>query len=128
MSFMCPRRVESSHPSARLTKRDDWVPSHLDATLHACSYCGSLDPTETLDGIESRRFQVCTTGKNYKMYLAPLHAKFYFQHFSTAQRHRFLEIYNERRNDDFFQTVQVGDRSVPLGFSVPPFFARVDKP
>ena len=33
-----------------------------------------------------------------------------------------------RRNDGFFQTVQVGDRAVPLGFSVPPFFARVDKP
>lgn len=128
MSFLCPRRVESRHPSSKGVRRDDWVPNHLDPSLHSCSFCGSLDPAEVLDGIRERRLRVSTTSKNYKIYLLPSHAKFYFQHFSIEQRHEFLALYNERRNADFFETLTIAGRELPVGFTVPPFFAKPEKP
>ncbi len=129
MSFLCPRRWEPGQSIPRGNAKDRWVRSSVDRKLHVCSYCGSADPAEVLEGIEEHRFQVGTTTKNYKFYVLPVNLKCYFQHFTTSQRHVFLALHNERRNDDFFETVP-DSRGVQhvVGFSEVPFFARLDTP
>lgn len=73
-----------------------------------CSYCGSLSPEIFLDGIEKGNFEIGPTDKNYKAYVRRLAgeklplsegnmAKFYFQHFSEDQKHKFIELLNAKR-------------------------------
>lgn len=87
--FSCPRRAMSD---------DD----HWDAQ-NTCSYCGSFNPTALMARLEAEDVELGPTDKNYKLYLdakpgtPPVPLKFYFQHFSEAQKRRFVELLNLKK-------------------------------
>jgi len=93
-----------------------------------CSYCGSLSPELFLDGIEKGELEVEPTDKNYKVYVRRLAGeklplpsgnmgKFYFQHFSAEQKHKFIDMVNEKR-------IKFG---TPGYFYRLPFFMEIEK-
>lgn len=113
--MLCPRRVEvGPSPVFKLPEEDVW------SQHHTCSYCGSYDADKLMERIEAGTVVIVPTDKSYKAYLRPtsgaesFHAagKFYFQHMSTEQMKRFVELLNEKR-------VKFGD---PGFFYVKPFF------
>lgn len=75
-----------------------------------CSFCGSLHPGEFID-LLATGLEIIPTDKAYKAYLEG-GAKFYYQHLSDAQIHRFIELYNSK-------VMNVG---YPGYFYVLPFF------
>lgn len=104
---------------------DKWHKNHLDSELRSCSFCGSVDPEQFLQGLDDGRFRIGTTDKDYKIYIMPSHAKCYFQHFDGEQRQRFIDIYNEHRLTPgrLFETHKDFDGSeIIFTFSVLPFF------
>ena len=117
----CPRRIEGPHREVNL---DTWKVSHIGAPLLVCSYCGSANPEQVLDGLEDGRYSVGTTTKSYKIYVMPSHDKCYFQHFTPEQQFRFVQLHNQRREQGFFHPIEIGGVSRPVGFSVMPFFMR----
>ena len=82
--MVCPRRwlpAESDKPDAW---RED----------NTCSFCGSLHPDEFLRRVEAGEV-LTPTDKSYKVYLGQ--SKFYFQHFTSNQKQRFIELLNQQR-------------------------------
>lgn len=85
---------------------------------NTCSYCGSMNPDDFMARLEVGTIELQTTSKNYKVYTTaipgtpPVPIKFYFQHLSVDQRHRFLAIFMEGR-------IKFRDS---VGFQVLPFF------
>jgi len=85
----CPRRAMSGD--------DVW------RSDHTCSYCGSFNPTALMARLEEETVELGPTDKNYKLYLdakpdtPPVPLKFYFQHFSEAQKRRFVELLNLKK-------------------------------
>lgn len=116
----CPRRAESFN----FPQGDDLDGYRDDST---CSFCGSLDPDEFMRRLEAQDIVLGPTDKSYKVYLKNKggaafkqtyrtdgdrsgdtskwvwetreidHSKFYFQHLSDEQKHRFVELINEKK-------------------------------
>lgn len=95
--FTCPRRAEQGmditsalvHSGPNL---DEWM---IDSFGTHCSYCGSMHPNFVFTAIEEEK-ELTPTDKNYKIYL-PGSKKFYFQHFDTDQKKRFIELLNIKK-------------------------------
>jgi hypothetical protein len=93
----CPRRHEV-HSSFWTNDEDKFVPGHgLVGQPTGCDFCGSMNPQMVLFWMASG-CEITPTDKSYKLYLRlyDLDGKFYFQHFSTQQVDRFIELYNEK--------------------------------
>ena len=108
--MLCPRRSEAPFRLAGDTSDDDARP---DGT---CFYCGSLLADVAMAYLE-QGVEIEPTDKSYKAYIkAPdrRFAKFYYQHLSTEQKLRFIELLNERKLNI----------AHPGHFYVPPFFIR----
>lgn len=123
--FTCPRREEG--PRWDVKDEDQWTTVFTRAGMRACNYCGSLDPQEVLDGVETGVLVLGPTDKNYKAYVetddgatfeghpkGQAAGKLYFQHLSDEQRLRFIQLHNDR-------VMKVG---YPGHFYVDPFFCR----
>lgn len=118
--FLCPRRDEMGAGVFKILEgRDFW---RMDRGHRTCSYCGSAHPDEVMQGIEDGTVELGPTDKSYKAYLEGGvfgdRGKFYFQHFSKAQRVRFVELLNAKK-------VRVG---YPGEFYRLPFFIHVEQP
>lgn len=97
----CPRRMAEWGSWKREEGLDSWGP-------HGCSFCGSLHPDRFMELVEAGA-EVGPTDKSYKAYLRHSEikggsgiipngeAKFYYQHLSSEQRVRFVELINEHR-------------------------------
>lgn len=97
-TFLCPRRDENPGGVFKLSESDH---VRVDGS---CSYCGSLDGDIFMERLEAGTIVLRGSDKDYKAYIAasegspPLTAiKFYFQHLSTEQRMRFVDLWNENR-------------------------------
>ena len=98
----CPRRGGEIGPWERGEGLDTWdVREQMHKGLRArhCSFCGSLHPDDFMRLIEEG-WIVGPTDKPYKAYLGPSSdssqdTKFYYQHLSEDQRHRFVALYND---------------------------------
>ena len=86
LPMVCPRRLLPLTDVLKLPKEDMW---RGDKT---CSYCGSLHPDEFFKAIEEG-LEITPTDKSYKVYVSGS-KKFYFQHLSTDQQKRFIELVN----------------------------------
>lgn len=86
LPMVCPRRLLPLTDVFKLPKEDMW---RGDKT---CSYCGSLHPDEFFKAIEEG-LEITPTDKSYKVYVSGS-KKFYFQHLSTDQQKRFIELVN----------------------------------
>ncbi len=106
----CPRRSENPALYAGEPGNDHWS----DEAIPVCSYCGSINPDLFMRMMEEGK-ELSPTDKVYKAYVSI--GKFYFQHLSTAQMKRFVELYN-------LKIMKVG---FPGHFYVMPFF-MVAKP
>lgn len=90
----------------------------------SCSYCGSLHPMAFMEGLESGKYLLTATDKNYKVYVDRVDGqkmgsiKFYFQHLSEKQQQRFVDLLNSQRLRF----------SSGTGFYVLPFFCSQRKP
>lgn len=103
--FTCPRRYEAFQQTTGGV--DQW---RDDGT---CSYCGSESPEAFFKFVESGG-EVVPTDKSYKVYLG-VSLKFYMQHFSDEDKHRFIDLYNKKE-------MKMG---YPGYFYVKPFFVQV---
>lgn len=103
---VCPRMTEDGKP---FEGPGSWSPDGI------CTYCGSIKPSTFFELIEGG-VEVEPTDKNYKAYIAAPGVrgagKFYFQHFSAADRKKFIELYNNK-------TMKIG---YPGHFYNRPFF------
>jgi hypothetical protein len=91
--FYCPQRPPNSERYTLLGK-DHW------RDYNTCSYCGSFNPDEFMRGLELGELRLGPTDKNYKVYIhtpGGEQKKFYFEHLSTDQKKRFVELYNEKK-------------------------------
>lgn len=122
----CPRRAEDGTDTADSPFRgagpnkDTYVKGHgLVGQNRGCSYCGSMEPGDFLQALRDGA-TLDVTDKNYKAYIkdwagtGPNGGKFYFQHFSVAQRHEFIDMLNRRE-------VRFG---WPGNFTVLPYFIK----
>lgn len=127
----CPRRMQEARPASQQENQDYW---ERQIGKPHCSYCGSLHPDEFMAMAEAG-VEIIPTDKSYKCYLVydtgtprktettghvtvvsggRHQTKFYYQHLSTAQRARFIELYNSG-------SMKVGH---PGRFYVLPFFCQ----
>ena len=113
--FFCPRRDENPSSRKIFPDADTW---RADGS---CSYCGSMNPDELMERLEAGTVELGPTDKNYKVYVTNAGGeslksvgKFYFQHFSTEQCQRFIELLNEKK-------LKIGE---PGHFYRLPFFIR----
>ena len=109
MPHICPKRPYDPHGVFVLPEEDDF------SRRDSCSFCGSLNPATFMYVLETGEATLVPTDKDYKTYV--IHsdierAKFYFDHLTTAQRIRFVELLNEKRFKIDF----------PGNFYVLPFF------
>lgn len=137
--FHCPRRDgdgampgglfwrgKSAKPQDRFEKGHGLV-----GQRRGCSYCGSMPPDEFMDAVRGG-VELGTTTKSYKVYVAHMKGKFYFQHLSEAQRREFVDLYNARPKQTFdpetLAVAQIEGSGMVLGypgyFPVRPFFMR----
>jgi hypothetical protein len=88
----CPRRDENPGVQFGSAATDGW---RSDKT---CSYCGGMEPAEFFRLVEAGS-TVEPTDKNYKAYVvgAPGAGKVYFQHFSDADKDRFVALLNAKK-------------------------------
>lgn len=96
VAHRCPRRGESPIPDAYIEEgRDLAAPDYWRTIggLNRCTYCGSLHPDEFMRRLRAGD-EIGPTDKSYKAYMAPDHAKFYFQHLSVEQRREFIDMLN----------------------------------
>ncbi len=105
MTLPCPRRAET-HLEITPPDSDKW-----DEARNTCTYCGSMNPDEFMSSVESGSLLI-PTDKDYKVYVGESRQKFYFQHLSTDQKKRFVEMINKKE-------LHFG---VPGYFYVLPFF------
>ena len=113
MAHRCPRRVEGPF-------YDNDQPTPDFYTDGFCNYCGSMDGDLFMALCEAGDVELGPTDKNYKVYVensggAPFDrpmSKFYFQHLSDDQKHRFVDLLNAK-------TLKIGD---PGHFYRLPFF------
>ncbi|RTL05714.1 hypothetical protein EKK58_07425 [Candidatus Dependentiae bacterium] len=84
----CPRRIESISPHLK-DNADEWI--EREGVLR-CSYCGSVHPDYVFQAIKEGK-HITPTDKTYKIYVDDS-AKFYFQHFSEADKKQFTKLYN----------------------------------
>ena len=127
---ICPRRVEIMSDRGKSMWRSD----------DSCSFCGSLHPDVLMERLEAETVTIVPTDKDYKIYVRanqgtpPLlqtyrdgdvwitrettQEKFYFQHLSTEQMQRFVDLLN---------TGKIA-LDYPHRFYVKPYFIRYDKP
>ena len=135
----CPRRMTEFGGWERQEGIDEWMesPRREGELIPFCSFCGSLNPERFLE-LVADGWSVGPTDKNYKAYLrqaftipsdraiasgAPLpepvrhiQSKFYYQHFSSEQQRRFIDLYNGG-------SMRIGE---PGYFYVLPFFMMID--
>lgn len=86
----CPRRMRELGPWEYKDDLDHW------RTDQTCSFCGSLHPDEFMKEVEAGT-QLSPTDKRYKVYVAGMRWKFYFQHLSDEQMTRFIELLNAKK-------------------------------
>lgn len=92
----CPRRINEWGPQDRIEGLDRWDERE---GLIVCSYCGSLQPSFVLDSIELGA-TVTPTDKAYKGYVRlpdGRDMKYYYQHFTEPDMHRFVDLYNKKQ-------------------------------
>lgn len=121
--FHCPLMSHEHYESVwRIPPGRDLATLALEET--SCSYCGSLHPDAFMEGLESGKYVLGATDKDYKVYVertdGPARGsnKFYFEHLSVAQRKRFV---------DLLATDRLKFAS-GIGFYVLPFFCHVRRP
>lgn len=112
MTQPCPRQTNEATLSIQREHVSHW---RADGT---CSYCGSVSPERLFAAIEAGMV-LEPTDKDYKVYLRTesgdgQEQKFYFQHLSVEERHRFIGLMNEKR-------LKLG---LPGHFYVLPFFVQ----
>lgn len=120
---ICPRAIEDG---ADKTPLGTFRYLNRPAADTSCHYCGSMDADLLMQRLEARDVELEPTDKSYKVYVAnrgglPFfqahrtdndrsgdqanwtwavreiqQTKFYFQHLSTDQRKRFVELLNQR--------------------------------
>ncbi len=114
-AFVCPRRREDGTDGEqfRLDRHDQWTRR---GDRYACNYCGSMHPEEFLQAAREG-VELGPTDKNYTVYVGPSSRKFYFQHFSRAERLEFLQLLNRGALN----------LSYPGHFYVLPFFIKAIK-
>lgn len=106
----CPRRGEN-FPWTRddlrnreHTNLDSWRSPSASASVTICSFCASMHPDEFMDGLRARTLVAGPTDKDYKAYVlrsTGRHvARFYYQHFSSAQMLEFIDLYNQRDDSE----------------------------
>lgn len=105
----CPRQAETPPTCTWADRECSWVES--DGVLE-CDYCGSIHPDALFAAID-RGVEITPTDKDYKVYVGGPR-KFYFQHLSTEEQRRFVNLLNERK-------ITIG---YPGHFYVRPFFVR----
>ena len=112
--FMCGRR-NAGYPYAKAFAGPDYW--RFDGT---CNYCGSLSPDQLFKAIEDG-CEIGPTDKSYKIYIKGEKApkvsgavKFYFQHLSEDEKHKFIGILNDGK-------IKFG---YPGNFYVKPFFIK----
>ena len=112
--FMCGRRMEGYPYAKALAGPDYW---RSDGT---CSHCGSLSPDQLFKALEDG-CEIGPTDKSYKIYIEGEKAprvggavKFYFQHLSDDEKHKFIGILNDGK-------IKFG---TPGNFYVKPFFIK----
>lgn len=97
--FTCPRRIEDGAVEGPYTFAGKDIDTFRDDDT--CSYCGSLNPDTFMRVVKAEEVVLGPTDKNYKVYVmnekVDSHRKFYFQHLSTEQKHRFIELLNEKK-------------------------------
>ena len=110
--FICGRRT-GGYPYAKAFAGPDYW--RFDGT---CSHCGSLSPDQLFKALEDG-CEITPTDKDYKVYIggekAPRvggAAKFYFQHLSDDEKHKFIGILNDGK-------IKFGH---PGNFYVKPYF------
>ena len=92
----CPRRDEGFPAVSAYPATDNW---NERGSVRTCSYCGSLHPDDVFAAIEAFG-ELGPTDKTYKVYVHLPQAgqkKFYFQHFTTEEQRRFVELLNDGR-------------------------------
>lgn len=102
----CPRRDEHPILEAQLA-------TQTDAGKTTCTYCGSLLPSVLFEKIK-QGVELTPTDKDYKVYVGG-NSKFYFQHLSLEEKHKFIELYNDK-------TMKL---EYPGDFYVLPFFMQL---
>lgn len=101
--FSCPRRGHMLGIGATgTTTTPDHFRSHNGDRLMTCSYCGSVNGTLFIQGLEDGTLKLGPTDKNYKAYVYDADSdahlgKFYYQHFDDKQIDTFLMLINEMR-------------------------------
>lgn len=94
-THVCPRREENAHLIHNLPEQDQ---TRADGT---CSYCGSLLGDAFMKQVENiGQVTLVPTDKNYKVYYRYANGsqgKFYFQHLSSEQMQRFVELLNAKQ-------------------------------
>lgn len=118
----CPRRMNEFGPWKREADLDTWRQDD------SCSFCGSLNPATLMARLEAGTVTLQPTDKNYKVYVqnqggAPFRqayrpsaeadrmwtirevesTKFYFDHLTSTQQERFVELYNQGRIARFYR-------------------------
>jgi hypothetical protein len=113
----CGRRTEDGVPPDGRPGPDTW--RERPGELPSCSYCGSMHPNEFMRIAEGGVHELGPTDKSYKVYVdSHRPSKFYFQHLTLEQRHRFIELLNAG-------TMKIG---FPGRFYSRPFFVQYSKP
>lgn len=110
----CGRRMLDWGPWEKAENLDLW--QDRGQGYESCSFCGSLKPETLLEWIEERICEIGPTDKDYKIYVTTLiktETKFYFQHFTTEQQDKFIDLVNAK-------VVKFG---YPGYFYVLPYFA-----
>lgn len=114
----CPRRNENPQADEQFPEPDRYEHSR-------CDYCGSVEPDLFMQRCEEGSVTLGATDKDYKVYVTPAggtepltSAKFYFQHLTTQQMERFIQLYNLGKLS-FDEPIN--------GFYVLPFFAKPAK-
>ena len=134
----CPRRMTEFGGWERREGIDEWMesPRREGELTPFCSFCGSLNPEKFLE-LVADGWSVGPTDKNYKAYLRQasvnpsdqliasgeplpepirhIQSKFYYQHLTSEQQRRFIDLYNGG-------LMQIGE---PGYFYVLPFFMTV---
>lgn len=88
VKFQCGRRGTSllSYQPNPAEPEDEYINGR-------CNYCGSASPEKLFEAIVEG-LELTPTDKNYKIYIPG--GKFYFQHFSSEDKDRFIAMVNAK--------------------------------
>ena len=92
----CPRRLESPNPEAYGgLGSDEFRKGGMGRQKTSCSYCGSMDPEDFMEGVRSGA-EIGPTDKSYKFYFGNHDGKFYTQHLSEEQGWEFHRLWTAK--------------------------------